>query len=306
MVVPHASSNLHVHIDAVNRCLTLHDGTTISYDTLSCNVGSIVTPPSPLPPTVIPVKPIEGLLSARTSVLNLLADHKEPSFLIVGGGPAGVELAGAIWRLTRKNRNRVRITLANRGRILTGMPCKAHIMARRSLESRGIIVHENASISAFTDDSALLATGEELPFHLALLATGVVPSQLFRASGLPVAEDGSLLVDSRLQSIAHPEILGGGDCITPIDGALARVGVYAVRQGPVLYANFLARITDTPLNSFSARNTFLQILNMGDGTGILVYGNHVLQGSVIYLLKQFIDGRFMRRYQQCGERDTRT
>ncbi len=290
-------------IDTVNRSLILQDGTGIPYDTLSCNVGSSVVLPSPTQANVIPAKPIDGLLAARNRVRELLAEAVEPSLLVVGGGPAGVELAGALWRLARDAGRPARVTLVTGGTLLAGMPPKAQKTARHSLASRGIAIHEQTRVTRFGDNSALLPTGQELPFQMALLATGVTPPAIFRDSGLPVADDGSLLVNDRLQAVTHPELLGGGDCITPPDGRLTRVGVYAVRQGPVLFANLLARINGTSLSPFSPQKRFLQILNLGDGSGLMIRGSWVLAGRIAYLLKQIIDYRYMHHYQRCGERN---
>lgn len=58
--------------------------------------------------------------------------------------------------------------------------------------------------------------------------TLVTPSPIFRASDVPIGDDGGLLVNDALQCVAHPEIFGGGDCITLASCPLARVGVYAV------------------------------------------------------------------------------
>ena len=58
----------------------------------------------------------------------------------------------------------------------------------------------------------------------------------------------------------------------------------------------------TPCNVFDPGNpSYLLILNMGDGTGILAKGNKVFMGKHAFKLKDFIDRRFMRRFQLSGE-----
>jgi len=59
---------------------------------------------------------------------------------------------------------------------------------------------------------------------VAFIATGVRPASLFRDSGLATGEEGGILVNSYLQSVAYPEIFGGGDCISLEGHPLAKVG----------------------------------------------------------------------------------
>ena len=76
------------------------------------------------------------------------------------------------------------------------------------------------------------------------------PSKIFETSGLPVGPDKGLLVNRYLQSVKHPDIFGGGDCICFEDKPLDKVGVYAVRQNPVLLNNLFAQLEGRPLQVF--------------------------------------------------------
>ena len=58
---------------------------------------------------------------------------------------------------------------------------------------------------------------------------GVRPNPIFKNSGLATGPDGGLRVNEYLQSIDHPEMFGGGDCIYFEKQPLDKVGVYAVR-----------------------------------------------------------------------------
>jgi len=137
-----------------------------------------------------------------------------------------------------------------------------------------------------------------------LLATGVIPSRLFIESTLPTGGDGGLLVNNYLHCVEHPEIFGGGDCITVQGENLARAGVYAVRQNPVLLHNLSATLEDKPLQTFDPGSPeFLLILNMGDGTAVFKKGEWIFKGKPAFWIKDFIDRRFMRKFQLSGELD---
>jgi NADH dehydrogenase FAD-containing subunit len=102
--------------------------------------------------------------------------------------------------------------------------------------------------------------------------------------------------------VSHPEVFGGGDCIAFQPRPLARVGVYAVRQNPILHHNLLAALEGGALEPFVPQQDYLLILNMGDGTGILNRGRLTFAGWPAFWLKHVIDDRFMRRFQLSNER----
>jgi len=133
---------------------------------------------------------------------------------------------------------------------------------------------------------------------LALLTIGIVPHSLFSKSGLETSDDGGLLVNDYLQAEAHPEMFGGGDCVSLRSNPLNRVGVYAVRQGPVLFENLLATLLDRPLKVFTPQKKYLLILNLGDGTGLAVWGSWVAHGRWAFRWKNYLDTSLMAKYQR--------
>lgn len=137
----------------------------------------------------------------------------------------------------------------------------------------------------------------------AFVAIGIQPSSLFHDSGIPVGPDGGLLVNSYLQSVAHPEIFGGGDCISLQGRPLAKVGVYAVRENAVLYHNLLAALEGGKMEVFTPQKEFLLIFNMGNGKGIFWKKSWIWEGRLAFLLKDYIDRKFMRTFQASGELD---
>lgn len=288
-------------IDAARRLLKLHSGNEIAYDVVSFNIGSGIRLPADTEegPWLVPVKPIENLYHAREAIR---ARRARPLRLVViGGGAAGVEIAGNLWHLARSCEARADIVLVAGGGLLDGWPIRAQDLARRSLTQRGIHLREGERALAFRAGQVKLESGAHLSCDLCFLASGVAPPPLFRQAGLADPEDGGLLVNDCLQSIADPRIFGGGDCISLAGARLPRVGVHAVRQNPVLRRNLLAALEERPLHSFRPRKNFLLILNLGDETGIARRGAFSGGGSGLLHLKHWIDRRFMHRFQVSGE-----
>ena len=138
-------------------------------------------------------------------------------------------------------------------------------------------------------------------FDFAFNAAGIRPSPVFRDSGLMVSGDGGLMVNEYLQSEDDPAIFGGGDCVSFAPRHLDRVGVYAVRQGPILYKNITAALREKALQPFRPQARYLSILNLGNNRGILAWRSCVAQGRLAFLLKNYIDKKFMKRFQVSGE-----
>lgn len=286
-------------IDAESRTLVLEGGEKIEYDLASFNTGSYV------PKNLIPgaegeaftVKPIESLERFRETILDKMKKGS-PKILIIGGGPAGVELAGNIWRLVQDNYGKAEIIIANStDQLLPNVASKAGRLAEKSLLRRGIRIFSSFLATSMNQGFVRSQSGDEIAFDFAILAIGILPSDIFLKSGLETSREGALLVNDYLQSIRYPEIFGGGDCIAIQGRSLDRVGVYAVRESPILFDNLLASLKGEPLKVFSPQKRYMLIFNMGDGTGIFVRGSFVWKGRLAFNLKNYIDTSFMSKFQ---------
>jgi NADH dehydrogenase FAD-containing subunit len=287
-----------VKIRPQEKKIDLHSGNEISYDVLSLNTGSYVPAVKPLPidGTVFTVKPIEKLLVARRRIISDLKDT-DLRITVVGGGPTGVEVAGNLERLAKDESGRCRITLVAGTRLLSEFKGSVRKHALKSLTSRHIHVIEGARMTAVKDHSVELSNGEVLENDYVFVAVGVKPSSLFIDSGLPTGQDGGMLVNKYLQSVDYPEIFGGGDCISFEPQPLAKVGVYAVRQNPILFHNLLCTLDGGALQEFIPQGTFLLALNMGDGTAVVRWHSLVWGGTLGFTLKNYIDRKFMKAFQ---------
>jgi NADH dehydrogenase FAD-containing subunit len=287
-------------VDGDKRRLHLESGEKIAYDVLSFNVGSYV-PGSIVKEEenrVFTVKPIEGLVEAQARAIELFSG-KGTTVGVVGGGPAGAEVAGNLWRLARDHgRYMPRIRVFCGERLMAAFPRKVRKKVLGSLSERGIEILEQALVKEVRSGEVLTKSGEKYPADLVFLALGIKPSPIFSASGLPTGPEGGLLVNPYLQSPQYPEIFGGGDCIYFRDRPLNKVGVYAVREGPVLYHNLVAALEGRDeMRPFDPGGGYLLIFNMGDGTGVLHKDGLVFHGRLPFILKDLIDRRYMRRFQ---------
>jgi NADH dehydrogenase FAD-containing subunit len=292
-----------LRIDGKKRLLSLGTGQEIAFDVASFNTGSSI-PLNSVNVTdcenVFSVKPIINLLKARRTILDLLHGEK-PRILVVGGGPAGLEIAGNTWKLVHDQGWAAQITLLAGKQLLGNFPDQVRRLALKSLRARNIEVIEGVHLTTLERGSARLADGRKLPVDVALLALGVQPASLFLDSGLATGPEGGMLVNQFLHAVDYPNIFGGGDCISFQDRPLDKVGVYAVRQNPILYHNLLASLEGGSLMPFRPQDDYLLIFNLGDGRGIFWRKNWVWHGRLAFYLKNYIDRKFMQKFQISGE-----
>jgi NADH dehydrogenase FAD-containing subunit len=286
-------------IDPETRTVYLSTGATLPYDVLSFNAGSHVPTPD-LPENqdnIFTVKPIERLMQAQTQLAELMT--RQPVTVgIVGGGPSAAEIAGNVWGLARSQdliQPAIRIYAGNR--FMSRFPEELSRKVAATLQRKGIEIRTNGYVEKIDSGRLTLASGETDEFDFIFLALGVKPSPIFEASGLATGPDGGLLVNRYLQSTGYPEIFGGGDCIYFQDQPLDKVGVYAVRQNPILLHNLMAQLEGTALMPFDPGGDYLLIFNLGGGVGVLRKRWLQFGGRLAFMVKDYIDRKFMRKFQ---------
>jgi len=279
------------------RSVLTEDGNEIPYDALSLNVGSEVSSPllDGAPDWIFAVKPVSSYLELRRRML-ALPPGAEPHIVVAGGGPSGCETAANVRELCRRHRRGGRITLSvGEAGLLPHFSPSARRLAESEFEKMGIEVTERRIVGR-SGHTLCYSDGSTGTADFLAVATGVRPPRILAESGLAVDGEGAMIVDEYLQSVSSEGVFGGGDCIAFKPFPLRRAGVYAVRQGPVLFENLTACLSERPMRPFIPQREFLLILNLGR-TGLLFRKPFVMKGRIPLLLKRWIDRRFVRSFQ---------
>jgi len=182
----------------------------------------------------------------RAESSNCAADARAwLTFVIVGGGPTGVELAGTLAEIARHTLERefrridprtAQVLLVEAGpRILPAFPADLSRSAHRQLERIGVTVRTNSPVTSIS--AAAVRIGEEdLPTRTVVWAAGVTASTLGRALGVSVDRAGRVLVAADLSVPGYPNIFVAGDLAAvsgprgPVPGiapAAKQMGVHA-------------------------------------------------------------------------------
>ena len=191
------------------------------------------------------------LLSFETAERDVIAGQACPplTFVVVGAGPTGVELAGAIadiaghhlqneFRKIDPRQSKI-ILLEGGPRVLPTYPEDLSASARRQLESMGVEVRTNAMVTNIEAGSVSVGS-EKIPAAVILWGAGVSASPLGKMLGVPTDKAGRVIVEPDLTVPGHPDVFVVGDLASvkrnngqPVPGvapAAIQMGKFAAHQ----------------------------------------------------------------------------
>lgn len=169
--------------------------------------------------------------------------RRQLTFIVIGGGPTGVELAGAIGEMSRFTLDRdfrsidprqTRVMLVEAGpKILTSFDDKLAARAMGDLESLGVQVWTGARVTDVTAEGVVIGN-EKIAAATVLWAAGVRASDLGRTLGVPVDSAGRVITGPDLTIEGHPEVFAIGDMSSRV-GANGRplpgIALVAMQEG---------------------------------------------------------------------------
>ena len=188
------------------------------------------------------------------------------TFIVVGGGPTGVEMAGALSELirlvlvkdyTRLNIKDVRILLLEAtDKLLAAMPERLREAAVKTLWRKWIDVRFGAQVSDYDGKQIRLKSGEIIPAQTVIWAAGVRASPLNATLDLPASRQGRISVEPTLQVTAHPEVFIIGDAAYQEHNGepLPMVAPVAIQMGRFVARNIKRRLRGQPLEPFRYRD----------------------------------------------------
>jgi selenide,water dikinase len=295
-----------VGLDPRERLVHLAGRPPLRYDTAAFDVGSTVAGLA-LPGVrehALASRPIGRFVEHVDALVTQARERGRCRLVAVGAGAGGVELAFAFRaRLEREGVREASVLLLESGaRVLPGYPAGTARRVEENARARGIEIRLGAGVAEARATELVLADGERIPFDALVWVAGAASVPLFHGAGVALDERGFVRARRTLQLLEHDDVFAVGDCAS-LEGAadLAKAGVYAVRQGPVLIANLRARLMGQPLEPYRPQRDFLSLLNLGDGRAIGSKWGVSVEGRSVFNLKDWIDRRFMERFQVLRE-----
>jgi selenide, water dikinase len=296
-------------LDVDDRTVRFEDRPPLRFDLLSIGIGS--TPSFDDVRLVdgarlLPIKPMQRFLPRLDERLQrAVADRAGAPIriAIAGGGAGGVEVALCLPARLRRQLGavpfEVTVVTADEQLPAGSLPRTAR-RVERILTGRGVRLLKGRRIVEVDGPVLSLDDGTTVEADVIVWATAAAPPPLLARLGLPTDPRGFLLTSETLQSTSGAPVFAVGDTGTIVGASTPKAGVYAVRQGPVLWDNIQRTLSGASLRRYEPQRGFLRLLNTGDGRAIAEWRGLSFEGAWCWWLKDAIDTRFMKQYQDLA------
>jgi NADH:ubiquinone reductase (H+-translocating) len=258
----HGHDNITFHqaaaksIDLVKKLVVTDSVGPIQYDYLVLALGAMVnffrTPGAEQ--HALPLYTMEDAIRLREHILKTfeavdknpaLMDDGALNFCVVGGGPTGVELAGALVELLRAELiedypnlpvDKAQVFLYDHSpHLLATFAPRLESYAQKALEERGVKVHTGTGVSKIGPASIELSTGATVKTHTTVWAAGLQANPIVSSLGVELVHGGRIPVGPDLQVKDHPGVFAIGDIAAMTDGKTGQVlpglGATALQAG---------------------------------------------------------------------------
>lgn len=285
-------------LDLEQRIAVTEAGGVLPFDIVSIDIGS--GPDHATVPGLkhaLSVRPMDQLVSAWHALEQRFAGTPLPQTLVViGGGPAGTELAAAMAYHARETELQLKSSIiTGRAGLLPGMPRGTRRLMHKRLTALGVRVIEADAESVRPNAVTIRGAGEFFA-DVIIGATGAAAWPWPKESGLKCDARGFIEVNAHLQSVSHPFVFAAGDCASMAGRPHPKSGVYAVRAGVPLGENLLRALTRRALVDYRPQKRALYLISAGGRDAVGVWGPLVIDGAWVWRWKDRIDRQFIRRF----------
>jgi NADH dehydrogenase len=292
-------------VDVQARRVLLDDGDAVPYDTLILATGArhAYFGHDEWEPFAPGLKTLEDATTLRRRILVAFERaEREPdparraallTFVIVGAGPTGVELAGTIAELAQDtlppdfrniDTHKARVVLIEAGpRVLAGFPDDLSAYAQRSLESIGVEVMLGKAVTECSADGVVFG-GETLHAKTLIWAAGVRASPAAEWLGAPADRAGRLQVLPDLSVPGHPEIFAIGDTVAiagPDGRPVPGIAPAAKQQGRYVADTIKARLEGGKVAPFRYNHAG-SLAQIGKRKAVIDFGRFKLRGALAW------------------------
>lgn len=289
-------------IDTASHRVTLHDGRTLSYDTLVIALGSEAAyyDIPGLEEHAITLKKRDEAMQINRRITELMRGRTAPLRVTIGGGgPTGVELTAMLAERLGAYQAGIEVTLIERNSVLlNNYPVKAQDHVLKQLTTHGVMVRTGHAITHAEAQSVTLDDGNVVPHDVLIWAGGTQAPALL--STLPfVTDHGRLVTDANLTTVpktgeAQTTIyaLGDATCFHYAGAFAPWTAHMAMKQADTIARNIMRHLKGLPPKNFAVpREIFLIPLGSTGGIGKILF--FFVRGRIVQLFVHMIESWYL-------------
>ncbi len=299
-----------VHLE--EQQLALEDGPPVAYDYLILAAGAITSyfGVDGAAEHAFSMKTVPQAVHLRNHILYQFERCERDSdeagegaltFVLVGAGPSGVELAGQLAELSQRvllddyrhiDPRQARIVLLEMvPHVLPGYDSSLQGYTQRELERRGVEVRTETTVASVRPEAVELENGETIPAQTLIWTGGVQAHPLANAVGTEQSKGGRLLVEQDLSLPGHPDVFVAGDLSACEDEAgeyYAQLATVAIQQGRHAAKQVLRQVEGKSREPFDFEDPGI-MATIGRASAVAQFpGGLRLRGFVAWLLWAFV------------------
>lgn len=303
-----------IGIDRRNQEVLCRSNAPVAYDLLSINIGS--TPQIDQVPGAtehaLAVKPIQQFNDRWRELLErIIYRPGRVRIAVVGGGAGGVELILAMqYRLRRecqtlgRDPDDLKFSLFTRSSsILPTHNRRVQAQFERTLNQRAVQVYTHTEVTQVEANQLRSAGGKWYSTDEIVWVTHAGGAPWLKTTGLALDKAGFIQVEDTLQTRTDPHLFAAGDVATQVNHPREKTGVIAVRQGRPLADNLRAAAQGRRLKPYRPQKKRLALITTGDRHAVASRGQLCLAGNGLWHWKNWIDRRFIAKFNELPERD---
>src|SRR5262249_52987829 len=166
----------------------------------------------------------------------------------------------------------------------------------RVFSQRGVKLYERRRVRALGANKVEFDDRPPLEMDVTLVTTDAEGPPWLRDTGLAL-NSGFLATGRTLQTLNDPDVFAAGDCAALVDSPREKAGVFAVRAGAPLGENLRRHVRGQPLKSWHPQRLHLALISTGERYAVASRGAFKAEGAWVWRWKDWIDRRWMRKYQ---------
>jgi NADH dehydrogenase len=289
-------------IDKAAKAVRDNAGNSYSYDQLVIALGVVTNffGIAGLEQYAYGIKTLEQAQRLRDHLHKQLLDDKAPdvNYVIIGGGPTGVELAGAlpgyIRHIMKKHGIKDRpfhVDLVEAApRLVPRMPEAYSKAVAKHLQKLGVELFLGQAVQAETADS-LVVSGHPIQSHTVVWTAGVTNHPFLKANNVPLTDKGKAVVDEHLQS--EPGIYVIGDNANTEFSGMAQTALY---DGRFVAQNLKLQVEGKPMQAYTAKRP-VYVIPAGPGWSAVLWGKINLYARIGWMLREAADFKGYNDYE---------